>query len=56
MNVLNWETRLSDHLRSSTRGKKADIGLDQALGKIEETSLVIDRDDSCGDVSIRPTC
>lgn len=40
--ILNREPRLPDHLSSSTRGEDADILLDEALGQVEESSLVVD--------------
>lgn len=45
-NSLDGETGLADHLSGTTRRKKTDILLDKALGQVEQTSLVIDGDDS----------
>ena len=44
--LLNSKARLPDHFSCSSRSQEADIVLDQALGQVEEASLVIDRDDS----------
>lgn len=44
--ILDWETRLADHLGCSSRRENADILLNKTLGKVEQASLVIDRDDS----------
>lgn len=45
--LLDRETGLTDHLGSTARGKKTDLLLDQALGQVKQSSLVIDGDDSC---------
>jgi hypothetical protein len=45
--LLDRETSLTDHLGGTARGKKADILLDQALGQIQQSRLVVDGDDSC---------
>ena len=50
-NILNRHSGLSDHLSSSARCKKADILLNQALGQVEKTGLVVDGDNCCGLVS-----
>jgi hypothetical protein len=44
-NSLDGETGLTDHLSGTARREKTDILLDEALGQVEETSLVIDGDD-----------
>ena len=43
---LNGESSLTDHLSSTARREEADFLLDEALGQVKETSLVIDGDDS----------
>lgn len=40
--VLDSHSRLSDHLGSSSGSQKAHILLDQALGQVEKTGLVVD--------------
>lgn len=44
--VLYFEARLSDHLRCPARSQETYILLDQTLGKVQKTRLVIDGDDS----------
>jgi hypothetical protein len=46
-NSLNGETGLTDHLSGTARREKTDILLDEALGQVQETSLVIDGNDGC---------
>lgn len=46
-NLLDREAGLTDHLGGTARGKKTDILLDQTLGQIKQTCLVIDGDNSC---------
>lgn len=43
---LNRETSLTNHLRSTTGRKKTDILLNQTLGQVKQSSLVIDGNDS----------
>lgn len=43
--LLNREAGLPDHLGSSSRGKNADILLDEAFGQVEKAGLVVNRDD-----------
>ena len=45
--VLDWEAGLTNQLGGTTRCQKTDIILDKSLCKIEETSLVEDRQDGC---------
>ena len=44
---LDREASFTDHLGGTARGKKTDILLNQTLGQVKQTSLVIDGDDSC---------
>lgn len=54
VDLLNGETRLPDHLGSAARGKDADILLVEALGQVQQTRLVIDRED--GNLLTRHLC
>lgn len=45
--LLNGEAGLTDHLGGTARSKKTDILLDQALGQIQQSRLIVDGDDSC---------
>lgn len=45
--IFNRKARLSDHVRSASGSKKADIVLDQTFGQVKQACFVIDRDDSC---------
>ena len=45
--LLDREASLTDHPGGTARGKKANILLDQALGQIQQSRLVVDGDDSC---------
>lgn len=45
--LLDREASLTDHLGGTARGQKTDILLDQALGQIQQSRLVVDGDDSC---------
>lgn len=45
--LLDREASLTDQLGGTARGKKTDILLDQALGQIQQSRLVVDGDDSC---------
>ena len=46
-NSLDRESSLTDHLSGTARREKTDFLLDQTLGQVKQTSLVIDGDDSC---------
>lgn len=52
--LLDGESSLTDHLSSTTRRQKTDILLVQALGQIQQSSLVVDGDNSCIIISIEP--
>lgn len=43
---LDREASFTDHLGGTARCKKTDILLNQTLGQVKQTSLVIDGDDS----------
>lgn len=45
--LLDREASLTNHLGGTARGKKTDILLNQALGQIQQSRLVVDGDDSC---------
>jgi hypothetical protein len=45
--LLDREASLTDHPGGTARGKKTDILLDQALGQIQQSRLIVDGDDSC---------
>lgn len=45
-NSLDRESGLTDHLGGTARCEKTDFLLDQTLGQVKQTSLVIDGDDS----------
>lgn len=49
--ALDREPGLADHLGGTTRGKNANILLDEALSQVQQTSLVVDGDD--GDLLLR---
>lgn len=44
-NSLDRESSLTDHLSGTARREKTDFLLDQTLGQVKQTSLVIDGDD-----------
>lgn len=44
-NVLNRHARLANHARSAARRKDADILLNEALGQVQQSSLVKDGED-----------
>jgi hypothetical protein len=52
---LDRESSLTDHLSGTARREKTDFLLDQTLGQVKQTSLVIDGDDSysIGKIDIR---
>lgn len=41
--LLDGETRLSDHLGGTSRSENSDILLDKTLSQVQQTCLVIDR-------------
>lgn len=50
--LLDRESTLPDELGCTARGKKADVLLDQTLGQVEQTGLVVDREDGYVRVSV----
>ena len=46
MHILNRKPGFSDHFGSSARSKKSNLMLDQTFCKVEQASLIVDRDNS----------
>jgi hypothetical protein len=51
VHLLDREARFSDHLGGTPRGENSNILLDKTFGQVQQTGLVIDRDD--GDLLLR---
>lgn len=45
--ILDGHASLANELRSATTGKEPDIVVEQSLGQVKETSLVVDGENSC---------
>lgn len=44
ISILNREARFPDHPRGAARSEDTDVVLDKALGQVQQSRLVIDRD------------
>ena len=52
--LLDWEPRLANHSRGAARSKDADILLVESFGQVQQTRLVVDRDN--GNLLFRHAC